>query len=184
MSAKKNRKPANKPNGKRKGDVRKRRVQVRATLFCFAVLTLMAAALPTFVVMMIGFLPTMTWFIVDMTPGRYAFRCIAGFNVAGVAPYLYKLWLGNNDLDAAVNIAGDPTAWLVFMATSACGWVTFQALPSMIAMTRKLEARRQINMLRRRQDDLKREWGPEVAGNAVKRPPDEGDQTPTEPSVA
>lgn len=172
------------PKGARKAGIRKRRAQIRATLFCFAVLTLIAVALPTFVVMMIGFLPTMTWFIVDMTPGRHAFRCIAGFNVAGVAPYLYKLWMGNNDLDAAVNLASDPMAWLVFLATSGCGWITFQSLPSMIAMARNLEARRQINMLRRRQDDLKREWGADVTGNAASPEPDGGDQTPIEPSAA
>lgn len=182
MSAKKN----SKPNSKPKGSAKKRRAQWRASMFCFAVLVLMATSLPTFIVMMIGFLPTLTWFIVDMTPGRYAFRCIAGFNVAGVAPYLYKLWMGKTDLDAAVNIAGDPMAWLVFMATSACGWVTFMALPNMIAMARKLEARRQINMLRHRQDDLKQEWGPEVARNATTAPAPKEEEDPTsgEPSAA
>lgn len=140
---------------------------------------MMAFALPTFVVLMIGLLPTMTWFIVDLTPGRYAFRCVAGFNVAGLAPYLHRLWTGHNDLEAAVNIAGDPVAWMVFLATSGCGWITFHSLPSIIVMARKLEARRQVAILRRRQEDLVSEWGPTVKGKAA---PAEGGK-PTESAV-
>ena len=36
---------------------------------------------PTAIVVGVGMIPTLVSFIVDMTPGRYACRCVAGLNV-------------------------------------------------------------------------------------------------------
>ena len=74
------------------------------------------AALPTVIVLCIGMVPTVVACIIDLTPGRYAARCVAGVNIAGVVPFLDRLWSSTNDMAAAVGIATDVFAWLAFSA--------------------------------------------------------------------
>ena len=162
---------------------RRRRTQVRMTVFSLVLLTMMMVALPTVVVLVVGFLPTLTWFIVDMTPGRYAFRCIAGFNAAGVAPYALKLWTGGNDMAAAIGIVADPLAWMVFLCASAFGWMMFQVIPAGVTMVMTLDAKRRINAFQDVQKNLVEEWGPAVAGEHAETGPadaeaQEGEEVP------
>jgi hypothetical protein len=124
------------------------------------------AGLPTAIVVAVGMLPTVVSFIVDMTPGRYACRCVAGFNVAGVAPFVAKLWGGYNDVGAALSIVGDTLAWLAFYGSAGFGWMLFLSLPGVVATSRTLNARRLVNKLRARQEELAREWGLAVAAPA------------------
>jgi hypothetical protein len=116
------------------------------------------AGLPTAIVVAVGMLPTLVSFIVDMTPGRYACRCVAGLNVAGVAPFVDKLWTGHNDVGAAMNIIGDTLAWLAFYGSAGFGWVLFMSLPGVVATSRTLNARRLIHSLKAKQEDLSQEW--------------------------
>lgn len=129
-------------------------------------LAMVMVALPTVVVLVVGLLPALTWFIVDMTPGRYAFRCIAGFNAAGVFPYLHKLWTGGNDTAAAIGIVADPLAWLVFLCSAALGWTIFQMVPAGVTLVMTLDAKRKINALQDIQRGLEEEWGRSVSGAA------------------
>ena len=116
------------------------------------------AGLPTAIVITVGMLPTLVSFIVDMTPGRYACRCVAGLNVAGVAPFVDKLRGGQNDVGAAMNIIGDTLAWFAFYGTAGFGWVLFMSLPGVVATGRMLNARRVVHKLRATQEEISEEW--------------------------
>ena len=115
--------------------------------------------LPTAIVIAVGMLPTLVSFIVDMTPGRYACRCVAGLNVAGVAPFVDKLWSGHNDVNAAMHIIGDTLAWLAFYGSAGFGWILFMSLPGLVATSQTLNARRQVHNLHARQEEIEQEWG-------------------------
>jgi hypothetical protein len=123
------------------------------------------AALPTVIVLCVGMVPTIVAFIIDLTPGRYAARCVAGVNIAGVVPFMDRLWGSTNDLPAAVGIATDVYAWLAFYAAAGVGWLLFLGLPGLVASYKTFSARRKANALRERLYELKREWGSEVTGN-------------------
>ncbi len=121
-------------------------------------------ALPTMSVFFIGMMPTLVCFIVDLTPGRYAFRCVASMNIAGVAPFLRLLWSNGHDMSTAMGIIGDPISWLVFYGTAAFGWGLFFSVPGMVSAIRTLNAERRVNSLRSRQNELAEEWGTVVTG--------------------
>ena len=123
------------------------------------------AALPTVIVLCVGMFPAIVAFIIDLTPGRYAARCVAGVNIAGVVPFIDRLWSSTNDLPAAVGIVTDVYAWLAFYAASGVGWLLFLGLPGLVASYTTFSARRRANALRERLEELKREWGSEVTGN-------------------
>ena len=82
-------------------------------------------AFPTMCVVFVGMIPTLVCYIVDLTPGRYAFRCVASMNFAGVAPFVRLLWSQGHDMSSAMGIIGDPFSWLVFYGTAAFGWGLF-----------------------------------------------------------
>ena len=53
---------------------------------------LFMVALPTFVTLVVGLLPSLVAFIFDRSPGRTMARCVFGLNFSGVAPYILELW--------------------------------------------------------------------------------------------
>ena len=121
-------------------------------------------ALPTMTVMFVGMMPTLVCYIVDMTPGRYAFRCVASLNFAGVAPFVRLLWGQGHDMSTAMGIIVDPFAWLVFYGTAAFGWGLFFSIPGVVSAVQTLGAERRVNTLRARQNELAEEWGTEITG--------------------
>ena len=120
--------------------------------------------LPTVSILVVGLIPTLVCYIVDMTPGRYAFRCVASMNFAGVAPFLRILWSDGHDMVVAIGIIADPFAWLVFYGTAAFGWGLFFSVPGLVSAVRTLNAERRVNALRARQNALAEEWGTAITG--------------------
>lgn len=139
--------------------------KTKALVLVCGVFAFIVAALPTVIVMCVGMIPTLVAYIVDMTPGRYTTRCVAGLNIAGVVPFLDHLWMSSNDLYAAMGIVTDVFAWLAFYVAAGVGWVLFLSLPSVVASIKTYNAKRKANRLRERLEELKREWGAEVTGN-------------------
>ncbi len=120
--------------------------------------------LPTVSILVVGMIPMLVCYIVDLTPGRYAFRCVATMNFAGVAPFLRMLWTDGNDMTIAIGIITDPFAWLVFYGTAAFGWGLFFSVPGLVSAVRTLNAERRVNTLRARQNALAEEWGTAITG--------------------
>ncbi len=121
-------------------------------------------AFPTMIVFFIGMMPAVVCYIVDLTPGRYAFRCVVAMNFAGVAPFLRLLWSEGHDISSAMGIIGDPFSWLVFYGTAAFGWALFFSIPGVVSAFQTLSAERRVNALRSRQNELAEEWGTVITG--------------------
>ena len=130
----------------------------------FVILLFTVIAFPTMIVFFIGMMPTLVCYIVDLTPGRYAFRCVASMNFAGVAPFLRMLWTDGHDLSSAMGIIGDPLSWLVFYGTAAFGWGLFFSVPGVVSAVQTLNAERRVSALRLRQNELAEEWGTVITG--------------------
>jgi len=143
-----------------------------ALMMVCSVLGFIVAALPTVVVLLVGMIPTVVAYIIDLTPGRYAARCVAGLNIAGVVPFLSRLWSSTNDLPAAINVVTDVYAWFAFYAASGVGWMLFVSLPGFVTSFKTYSAKRRANVLRERLEELKEEWGDEITGNAPEQPAD------------
>ena len=138
----------------------------KVLMISVGVLVLLLAALPTAMLLAIGLAPTMVALIVDLTPGRYLTRCVGGLNVAGLAPFIHKLWLGGHTMALAFSIVTDMYAWLVIYSASAIGWLLFLGLPGAVTIFRQLNAKRRIYFLRERQRALIDEWGESITAAA------------------
>lgn len=151
-------------------------------------LFILIAALPTAIVVMVGVVPALVAYIIDTTPGRYACRCVALVNSAGVAIYVQKLWDGSNNLAGAIGIISDPFAWLAFYGSAAIGWGLFHSLPKIVVTMKEFNANRQIQSLISLQRDLVDEWGVDVRGKLaptdVEAPTAEAPEPKTEEPAA
>jgi len=154
----KDKETASKTAGKRPG-------KSMAIMIVCGVLGFIVAALPTVVVLLVGMIPTIVAYIIDLTPGRYAARCVAGLNIAGVVPFLNRLWSSTNDLPGAIAVVTYVYAWLAFYLASGVGWALFISLPSFVASFKTYSAKRKANALRERFEELVREWGDDITGN-------------------
>lgn len=145
----------------------RRRVGKSTALMMFCgFIAFIIAALPSVIIVVVGMIPTLVAYIIDLTPGRYAAKCVAGLNIAGVVPFLNQLWTSTNDLPTAIGVVTDVYAWLAFYAASGVGWLLFASLPGIVASFKTYNAKRQANTLRSRLEVLKEEWGEEISGNA------------------
>lgn len=163
---------------------RRRRAQLRVLVLSLLGLGLVMVALPTVVVLVVGLLPALTWYIVDLTPGRFAFRCIPRFNVAAVIPFLYQLWTRGNDITAAMDIVTDRFAWMSFLGAASAGWLVHHAVPAVVIIGHDLYAKHQTGAMVDLQAELEKELASAVAADG---PPamgaDPGDaetESPTE----
>jgi hypothetical protein len=130
-------------------------------------LTLVAAlflALPTALLLLIAMVPTVVACIVDLTPGRYACRCVGALNFAGAIPFVLKLWAGSHTVPQAMSIVADPFSLLAMYSAAAVGWMIFHGVPGIVAALKSFNERRAVEMLQARQRALVEEWGRAVTG--------------------
>lgn len=120
-------------------------------------------SLPTLIILIPGMLPTGVARICDRTDQKYATFCVGGLNLCGVFPYLLNLWTDNHEIEAAAGIISDIFALLVMYASAGFGWLMFLAIPPVVSAFLTVLAQRRVTILRTTQDDIVREWGPEVS---------------------
>lgn len=152
---------AGKPQPKRRGAIPAGGSVMLTTLTLVAALFL---ALPTALLLLIGMVPTVVACIIDLTPGRYACRCVGGLNFAGTSPFVLKLWAGSHTVPQAMSIVADPFSLLAMYSAAAVGWMIFHGVPGVVAAVRSFNARRTVEMLHDRQRQLVEEWGRPVTG--------------------
>ena len=124
--------------------------------------------LPTTMVVLVAIVPSLAALVADDTPKRYLFRTVLGVNLAALWPYLETLWIGGNDVRAALSIVTDLYAWAAIYGAAGLGWLMFQSLPSLVASWRSYSAERKIARLSRLQQELRDEW--RLAGERAPAP--------------
>ena len=166
---------------RRRTGVTPRRVNhsvLSSTLTIATVIGLLILALPTAMVLFVGFLPSLVAWAVDDTKGHYASRTVVGVNFAGVAPFILKLWTGQNDIAAAGRLITDPFTLLVMFSAAGVGWLMFLGFPGIIAGLCTMNANRRITFLKEHQKTLVEEWGTAITSQ------DRQDGRPSETSLS
>lgn len=153
--AKKKDKPAAKSGqkGKKSGGLSFLAILVMAVL-------LFMVALPTFITLGVGLLPSVLAFLFDRHHGRYLVRCVFGLNFSGVAPYVMELWRdGGQSMAMATHQLLDPMTMTIMYGAAGLGWLMYLAMPPIVANVLSLTAQRRTVELREQQRDLIRIWG-------------------------
>lgn len=121
---------------------------------------LFMVALPTFITLTVGLLPSMAAFMFDRSPGRTMARCVFGLNFSGVAPYILELWqIPAQTVGGATQQIFQPLALSIMYGAAGLGWLLYLAMPPIVANVLNLSAQRRVGELRKTQRGLIKTWG-------------------------
>jgi len=126
-------------------------------------------ALPTSIIVGVGLMPTFAALLIDRYPEKYIVRCVGAMNVAGIVPYLLRLWGHTNSISESIDIVTDSFTWLVMFGAAGLGWMIYLGLPGMVTAFIVLTSEQKIDSLRSRQAQLVVKWGSPVTGQAEKK---------------
>ncbi len=136
----------------------------------FAFVACVIFMLPTMIVFTVGMITTFAAAIYDRTRERYLTYCVFMFNIAGIIPFIIKLWKSSHDVDHALALVGDPLTLAVMWMASGLGWVMYLSIPAAIATFVAMNAERKINAMKEKQREMMENWGADIATD---RPPEE-----------
>lgn len=156
MAKDKKKKAAEKP--KKKGSTK--------TLLMIIIISMMTIAIfkTGFIFMVIGLLPSIVAYYLDVTRSRTTFHTVLACNLSGVLPYMARILQESSTSGSYVtSLMGDAQTWLVVYASAGFGWLLVFATPLFAQLIISMFNRGQIARFESMQDRIVKDWGPEVA---------------------
>lgn len=128
-------------------------------------LLVLVFALPSFIIVGAGMIPTLLVRALPATPGqKRGALAIAMLNFAGVLPVLAMLWSRGHNLDNAMQLLGEPLPWLLMLGAAAIAVMLQNVLPNAAISVMERAAEQRVRKLKAQQRELISEWGGGVQG--------------------
>jgi hypothetical protein len=137
-----------------------RSVGLLLTLGSTAILVMSPAS---FVLLLVGFLPTVVACVIDREPGLPLAVSVGAMNSVGVLFFAVDLWMGPQSLGAAFALITDVFTLLVMYAAAAMGWIIYLGMPPVAATYLSVSQELRAQKLARHQESLIKEWGDSVS---------------------
>jgi hypothetical protein len=147
--------------GKKSSLVRKMSMKHKLLLITFSLL-MMGLLRTGFVFFVIGMLPCIVAYYMDISKHRYTFQTIFAANLAGMMPFITKIIFTGPSSTLLQTIMGDSTTWVIIYGAAFIGWLLIKVCP-MIAQV-MVQGLHQTQIMRYDwlQKKLESEWGEEV----------------------
>jgi len=116
----------------------------------------------SFILLLVGMLPTVVAYYADTGRHRMVFRIIMACNLSGTFPFLCELVLRHNSTSLLLEYLTDPTVWLMMYLSAAIGYILVKGMPYLIEFFYDLSNATRIARLQSLQNRLVEEWGPEI----------------------
>lgn len=132
-------------------------------IMIIASLAMILALQMTYVLFVIGVIPSFVAYYIDRSESRSLFHTVMPCNLSGVLPFIAELVAQGNQSTQLQSMLGDLSVLLVMYASAGFGWIIYYAAPHMAALVINAINSRQISQLKHSQSKLSSEWGAEVA---------------------
>lgn len=116
----------------------------------------------SFILLLIGMLPSIIIYYADTSPGRTTFRIVMACNLSGVLPFLTELVLRENSTQLLITHLTDPVVWLLMYLSAAIGYILIRGLPLVVEFWYEMSNATRITRIQSLQNRLIEEWGPEI----------------------
>ena len=140
---------------------RKMRFKHKLMLIIFSIL-MMGLLRTGFVFLVIGMLPCIVAYYMDVSKHRYSFQSIFATNLSGIMPYITKIIHTGPSSTLLQEIMGNSTTWITIYGAAFIGWLLVLVCPSiaqiMVAGIHQTQHMRYEWL----QKKLENEWGDEV----------------------
>ena len=135
---------------------------LRMSLFSLLVCALVFAA--STLVFAVCMLPTLVAALIDKNPSKTLWLTIGSVNLAGTVPAWFRLWeMGGHSITNSMAVLSNPATLLVAYAGAAGGWVIHMNVTPLVAALAVKRNEGRLKDIEKRQRDLIRKWGEEVA---------------------
>ena len=125
-------------------------------------MTMMATLRTGFVFFIIGMLPCIIAYYMDVSKHRYVFQSVFATNLSGMMPYITKIIYNGPSSTLLQEVMGNATSWVIIYGSAIFGWLLVVLCPlvaqAMVAGVHQTQFMRYEWL----QKKLESEWGDEV----------------------
>jgi hypothetical protein len=131
-------------------------------IFITSMVVLAVVALPIFILLIVGMIPSGVAYVVDRTPRRMLTLTVGPCNFAATVPFCMQLWFGSDTIQSLGHLMASPWIWLVMYLGAGVGWLFHFGMPVIVTsvLERSLDHRKTKYVSI--QKSLRKEWGDEV----------------------
>ncbi len=116
----------------------------------------------TFIFLILGMLPTIVAYYVDVSKSRNTFHTVFACNLSGVLPFVVDLFAHDNNTQSMQMFMGDLRVFFIMYLSAGFGYVLVNTSPHLAAFIINLFNQRHIARLNASQKKLLEEWGPGI----------------------
>jgi hypothetical protein len=131
-----------------------------SSLGIFAMLAIGMGSPSLLLFMIVGLGPTIGAVLVDKDPEKHLAIAVGAMSLAAMIPLVLGQFTARPG--SGYNVLFDPFAWLTVYGAASIGWGIHAAVPAISVSITEFRTDWRKRDLKKQQDDLVEEWGPEV----------------------
>ena len=139
----------------------KMRLKHKLMLIIFS-LVMMVLMRTGFVFFVIGMLPCIVAYYMDVTKHHYTFKTVFAANLAGMMPFITKIIVAGPSSAQLQEIMGNSTTWIMIYGAALIGWLLILVCPMLAQALVAGMHQTQFSRYDWLQKKLESEWGAEV----------------------
>lgn len=125
-------------------------------------LVLMGVLRQGFLFIIIGLLPSIVAYYMDVSSGRYSFKTIFACNLSGMLHYIGIMLHEGPSSIVLQSVMGNAQNWVIIYGSALLGWLLVEICPMIAQVMIVGFNQTQIGRIERLQKKIEGEWGPEV----------------------
>ncbi len=138
---------------------KKKKRKVPFLLLIIACIVLIILLKSTFVLILMGILPTIVAFYADTSQTKLNGSTIACCNVSGVLPYVAELHEAGNSWSLLSHYLSNPSVWVIMYGMAGLGYVLVKGCPIIYHNILRITHTSKVFKIQQSQDALIKEWG-------------------------
>lgn len=144
------------------------KMSMKARIFMIAFVLLGLAFLPTSMLLGVGMLPTVVVFFMGNRRNGVRASTVAAMNAAGCIPFILKLWAGENNFEASMDIVTDSQSMLVIYVAAAFGYMIDWVVTGLVSSYLYQKGMGRMKAIQKKQAFLVSHWGEGITGKSDK----------------
>lgn len=133
-------------------------------MYLVMIIALSLIFLPTSMLLFFGMLPTLIAFFMSAKGIGARASTVAGMNLAGCVPFVFKLWSTGNDFEASIAIITNLNYMSIIYLAAAFGYMIDWVMTGIVSSFLYQKGLARMKAIKKRQEKLKENWGEGVTG--------------------
>jgi hypothetical protein len=142
---------------------KKKKMPFSLRVLIFFLMVTAVVFIPSTIVIAVCMIPSFVAAIIDRQVPKTAWITVGALNLAGTLPAWFMLWEQGHRLDVAFQIITRPEVLVIAYGGAAFGWLIYNNVTPMVAGIVVSRNEKRLKDIEKRQKELARKWGEEVA---------------------